>query len=408
MKLALLHDRLREAFFRWGWLTPAALPLTQLGGRGLFNTLVSFYALWGLLSIWKRWDRLDPLVILPYLGLLGVFLLTIPGTVDPVGGLRAWIGFAFQSSALLLTLAALREAPGHADRLLNGMALLGALTLGGLYVLLLYYLLGASGQAFDPVLQLREDNLPFLLPFLLGWLWRHGPLGWRYGAMMGVTALVLAYVVIAEGRAALLGLIVGLAVFGGLTLEWRMRRIAGLVALILAAGVAVNIGPFCKAELDPARPLDAFTAGRTALWRQALANPPARPWLGVGMGQGAYVGDVLRFELGGDIHQVKHLHNFLLDAWYETGLLGLSALIMLISVILIRLARVWRRLPMVDRQRAGVWLAATGALMTAGLLSFSYTSRQLACYLFFCLGSLSGFGRSVKPRAGRDTGPDKR
>ncbi len=408
MQLALLHDRLREAFFRWGWLTPAALPLSQLGGRGLFNTLVSLYALWGLSSLWSRRDRLDPSLVWPYLTLLSVFLLTIPGTVDPVGGLRAWIGFAFQSSALLLTLVALREAPGHADRLLNMMALLGALMLGGLYVLLLYYLLGASGQAFDPVLQLREDNLPFLLPFLLGWLWRRSASRWRYAAMAGVTGLVLAYVVLAEGRAALLGLIVGLVVFGGLTLKWRIRWVAGLAALILALGVAVNIGPFLKAELDPARPLDAFTAGRTALWRQALANPPAQPWLGVGMGNGAHASEVLQFQLGGQTHQVRHLHNFLLDAWYETGWLGLSALIALIGSVLFRLARTWRQLSTEDRQRAGVWLAAAFALMTAGLLSFSYTSRQLSCYLFFCLGGLSDLSRSAKPPTGCDTAPDRR
>ena len=408
MKLAAPCERLREDFFRWGWLTPAVLPLSQLGGRGLFNTLVSLYALWGLSSLWSRRDRLDPSLVLPYLALLGVFLLTIPGSVDPIGGLRAWAGFALQSATVLLTLAALRESPTHADRLLNVMALFGALTLGGLCLLLLYYLLGAAGQPFDPVMQLREDNLPFLLPFLLGWLWRYSSPRWRYGVMTGVTLLVLAYVVIAEGRAALLGLIVGLAVFGGLTLEWRIRRIAGLAALILALGVTVNIGPFRKAELDPEHPLDAFTAGRTALWRQALANPPMQPWLGVGIGNGAHAGDVLRFELGGHAHQVKHLHNFLLDAWYETGLLGLSMLMALIGVILIRLAQVWRQLSPVDRQRAGVWLAAASALLTAGLLSFSYTSRQLACYLFFCLGSLSYFGGSVKHPAESDTDPDKR
>ena len=344
MKVTAQYDRLREAFFRWGWLTPAVLPLTQLGGRGLFNTLVSLYALWGLLSVWSRRDRLDPSVVLPYLALLGVFLLTIPGSVDPVGGLRTWMGFALQSSTLLLTLAALRESPARPDRLLNVMALFGALTLGGLYLLLPYYALGASGQPFNPVMQLREDNLPFLLPFLLGWLWWYSSPRWRYGAMAGVTALVLAYVVLAEGRAALLGLIVGLMVFGGLTLEWRMRRIAGLAALILAVGIAVNIGPFRKAELDPAHPLDAFTAGRTVLWRQAIQHPPERVWLGVGIGNGSHAGEVLRFKIGEGWHEVKHLHNFLLDAWYETGLLGLGALLALIGVVFGRLVRVWRRL----------------------------------------------------------------
>jgi len=407
MKLAPLHDRFCEAFFRWGWLTPAVLPLTQLGGRGLFNTLVYLYALWGLFSVWGRRERLDQPVVLLYLALLGVFLLTIPGSVDPVRGLRTWVGFALQSSVLLLTLAAVQASPTGADRLLNAMALFSALTLGGLYLMLPYYVLGGSNQPFDPAVQLREDNLPFLVLFLLIWLWQHTPHRWRYGAMAGVTFLVLAYVVIAEGRAALLGLIVGLAVFCALTLEWRMRWVAFFAVLVLMAGIAAHTGPFRKAELDPERPLDAFTAGRMALWRQALATPPAQPWLGVGMGSGAHSGEVLRFDLGGHSHQVKHLHNFLLEAWYETGGLGLSVLVALIGAILVRLARVWRRLSMKDRQQAGVWLAAASALMTAGLFSFSYTSRQLACHLFLCLGCLSHFG-GPKPRAGSGIDPSKR
>lgn len=411
MKIAPLPDPFRAAFFRWGWLLSTVLPLTQLGGRGLFNTLMGLYALWGLFSLWSRRDRLDRPIILLYLALLAVFLLTIPGAIDPVGGLRTWLGFLMQSVTLLLIQAALRESPANPDRLLNSMALFGALTLGGLYLLLPYYLLGGSSQPFNPDTQLQEDNLPFLLPFLLAWLWWYGPRRWRYGVMASVTALVLGYVTLAEGRAALLGLIVGLVVFCGLVLEWRLRWTTALAVLVLVAGIAVNIGPFRKAELDPEHPLDAFTAGRTALWRQALEHPPARPWLGVGIGNGAYASEVLRFELGGHSTQVKHLHNFLLDVWYETGVLGAILLVALISTVLIRLIRVWRLLPARDRQRAGVWLAAAAALLTAGMLSFSYTSRQLACYLFVALGALIDLGRpcngeATSPADG-DTNPDK-
>lgn len=86
MKIIPLHDRFHEAFFRWGWLSPAVLPFAQLGGRGLFNTLAGCYAVWGLLSFWSRRDRLDRFMVLLYLALLGAFLLTIPGSADPVGG----------------------------------------------------------------------------------------------------------------------------------------------------------------------------------------------------------------------------------------------------------------------------------------------------------------------------------
>ncbi|MBK8750135.1 MAG: O-antigen ligase family protein [Candidatus Competibacteraceae bacterium] len=405
MKLTPFHYKIQEAFFRQGWLLPAVLPLTQIGGRALFNVVAGSYALWGLLSLWSRRKQLDRMTALLYLLLLSVFLLGIPGAVEPAGALRTWGMFLMQSLTLLLMQAALQESSTQLDRLLNVMALLGGITLAGLYVLLPYYVLGGSGQPFDPSTQLQEDNLPFLLPFMLGWIWRQQPGRWCYGAMIAVIAASLGYVVLAEGRAALLGLCVGLAVFCWTVLGWRLRWIALLMILVLAIGIVANTGPFRKAEMDPEHPLDAFTTGRTILWRQALAHPPARPWLGVGIGNGFRATQVLNFEIDNSQIQVKHLHNFLMDAWYETGLLGLGALLALMGTVLGRLAWVWRRLSAADRQRAGVLLAAALAIMTAGLLSFSYTSRYFACYLFACLGGLS---YCATLPAAADTIPDRR
>jgi hypothetical protein len=396
MKLSTLHNRIQEAFFRQGWLLLAVLPLTQLGGRALFNTIAGFYAGWGLLALWNRCDRLDRLTARLYLALLGVFLLGIPGAIDSQGALRSWGTFFMHSLSVLLVQVALRESPAHIDRLLNAMALFGGISLTGLILLLPYYGLGWSGQPFDPVHQLREDNLPFLLPFVLGWFWHQYPGRWRYGSMVGIALVTLGYIALAQGRAALLGLIVGLATFCWAVLGWRRRWSALLALLVLLMGIIANTTPFHKSNLDPNHPLDAFTSGRTILWRQALEHPPERVWLGVGIGNGSYAGGMLRFDLGGNQIEVKHLHNFLLDAWYETGLLGL---------VFGRQARVWRRLSTGDRQRAGVLLAAALAILTAGLLSFSYTSRYFACYFLACLGGLSHF--ATLP-ATADTGPDRR
>lgn len=405
MKLTAFHHKIQDAFFQQGWLLPAVLPLTQLGGRALFNVVASIYTLWGLLSLRSRWKQLDRTTTRLYLVLLSVFLLGIPGAVEPATALRTWGMFLMHSLILLLMQAALQESPTQLDRLLNAMALFGGITLAGLYGLLPYYGLGGSGQPFDPSTQLREDNLPFLLPFMLGWIWRRGQGRWRYGAMTGVIAASVGYVVLAEGRAALLGLSVGLAVFCWTVLGWRLRWIALPMVVVLALSIVANTGPFRKAEMDPEHPLDAFTTGRTILWRQALAHPPTQPWLGVGIGNGFQAKQVLNFEIGGNRIQVKHLHNFLMDAWYETGLIGLGALLALIGAVLGRLAWAWRRLSAGDRQRAGVMLAAALAIMTAGLLSFSYTSRYFACYLFACLGGLSSF---ATPPAVVDTIPDRR
>ncbi|HRD65097.1 MAG TPA: O-antigen ligase family protein [Candidatus Competibacter sp.] len=392
-KIVILRDHLRDAFFRWGWLVPTVLPLTQLGGRGLFNSAAGLYALWGLSSFWSRRERLDRLTTLLYVLLLGIYLLGIPGSVDLKRGFRLWMEFGLESLSLLLMQMALRESPANPNRFVNAMALFGGLTIGGLYLLLPYHALGWSGQPFDPT-RLRQDSLPLLLPFVLYWFWRQDYGRWRYGAMAGAVVVVLSYIVAAEGRAALFGLVVGLMVFCGTVLGWRLRWIALVGVAVLLAGIAAHTGPFRKAELDPDHPLDAFTAGRTILWRQALQHPPARPWLGVGIGSGIHAEEVLRFKIGDTSVQVKHLHNFLLDAWYETGILGAGLLLALIGVVFGRLARAWRRLPAEDRQRSGVLLAAALAIIAAGLLSFGYTSQNFACFFFVCLGGLVHFGRA--------------
>ncbi|MDG4595190.1 MAG: O-antigen ligase family protein [Candidatus Contendobacter sp.] len=405
MKLATLPNDIQEAFFRNGWLLLAVLPLTQVGGRALFNGVAGLYAVWGLFSLWSRRARLDRTTVLFYLALLGVFLLGIPGAIDPTEALKSWAAFFIHSLSLPLMQVALRESPAHPDRLLNAMALFGGINLVILVLLLPYYGFGWSGQPFDPGSQLREDNLPFLLPLMLIWVWRQGAGRWRHGAMIGIAAVTLGYVALSEGRAALLGLIVGLMVFCWLVLGWRLRWSALLAVLALVAGILANTGPFQKSALDPNRPLDAFTSGRTILWRQALQHPPERAWLGVGIGNGFHAREVLSFEMGGDRIQVKHLHNFLMDAWYETGLLGVGVLVALIGAVFARLGRAWRRLSTEDRQRAGVLLAAALAIITAGLLSFGYTSRYFACYGFACLGGLSYFAMS--PPTAADKSPDR-
>lgn len=135
-------------------------------------------------------------------------------------------------------------------------------------------------------------------------------------------------------------MILALAVFAKLVLAWRWRWIAALATLVLIVAIGIHSGPFRKVDLDPEQPLDAFTAGRTALWRQALEHPPKRLWLGVGLGNGRYATEILHFELGGVHTQVQHLHNFLMDVWYETGILGAGSLLALIGAVFWRLSSV--------------------------------------------------------------------
>ena len=114
------RSALAVSFFKSGWLLVAVLPLTQLGGRALFNITAGIFAVWGLLSLWGHHRNLDRATTLLYLAVLGVFLLGIPGAIDPAGGLRIWAGFLAPSLAVLLVQAALWKSPNALDRLLIG------------------------------------------------------------------------------------------------------------------------------------------------------------------------------------------------------------------------------------------------------------------------------------------------
>jgi len=95
--------------------------------------------------------------------------------------------------------------------------------------------------------------------------------------------------------------------------------------------------------------------------------------------------EVLRI---GDALTVKHLHNFLFDAWFETGVLGLSAFLALIGTVLVHAIRLWPQLDAGHRRIAAAALAGVSALLAAGLFSFSYTSRQFALYLYLLFAVL--------------------
>ena len=94
----------------------------------------------------------------------------------------------------------------------------------------------------------------------------------------------------------------------------------------------------------------------------------------------------------GDV-AVKHLHNFVFDAWFETGLLGLLALFALFAAGYAAIIRAWTRLTTIDRQIAAAAIAASVAILAAGLFSYSYTSRQFALYLYLLFALMLGLAR---------------
>lgn len=138
--------------------------------------------------------------------------------------------------------------------------------------------------------------------------------------------------------------------------------------------------------------MDSFTSERTELWRNALSNPPRNPFFGVGIGNGSREQATLSVTVirkhETKIVRLKHLHNFLLDAWYETGLFGLGALLFWLVEVLRRGLVAWREHKPPYSAHAGVFLAAALGIMSNAMFSYSYTSKQFAGYLFVFFAAL--------------------
>lgn len=398
MKVGTRYQKFQDAFFSWGWLLPALFPASQIGGRALFNVLDYSYALWGLLSCPGRSVGADRGFVVGYLLLLGAFLLSVFGAEEFLVGLRAWGQFVLQSAIGILTLLALRQDPENLGRLRYALGLGGFFMLFWQYVALVYY--WQSG-AFEPQ-QLRDGNLPFLLPFMLAWVATEPRLRpWRGAAFGSIILLAFSYIVLSHGRTSLVAAIIALTGFGILIWRWSWRRTLLFLLVIAVLAAALILGPLRKLPVTDLNLLDLGTisSGRTLIWEQALKNPPEQPWLGVGMGHGSFASEVLTFELAGQQHQVRHLHNLLLDVWYETGLLGVGTLVFFIGYVLMRAVRNWFSLNSQERETLGLFMIAALAILTGTLLDFNYTSRYFSCYFFLCLGVIHFITTQAKSRS---------
>jgi O-antigen ligase len=383
-----LHKRLQTAFFSWGWLTPVVLPIAQVLGRAVFSILIVLYFLWGIISLYGQQQRIER----PLLGLFAVlllaFLMSVPGAEDLARAWHKWLKFLVYSMCFVFALVALQQGQESFDHLYKAFAVGGLGLLAVLY-LHLAYVLWTSAE-FIPTQQLKEDDLPFLIPFLLYGLQR--VVNRKHCIVLGLILLlsVLFYILLSEGRAALLALFVALIFYAVLVARWRLGTILLPIVLLatglIAAVSAVHVAPTVKDKESWIQTLDRISSGRTVLWRQAFEYPPKSIVTGVGMGNGRYAEKALTISEG---QRVAHFHNLFVDAWYETGLLGLMALTTWLVCVLVRAWGDWQKSAAEDRRQIGLLLSSSFAILTAAQLGPSYGSSLVSVYLMMLFAALT-------------------
>jgi O-antigen ligase len=400
-KIAL--ELVRSNFFRWGWLAPVFLPLASVAGRGAFNVVSGVYFLWALVSvslapgmrsaIWQqRW------FLASYGLMLLAWSLSLTQSSDTQTSGYHLLRYLQFSLTGLFTLVALQHTPFPLPRLMRAMAWGSLLLILVLYLQLPYFLLAVE---FVPTEQLYEDDLPWLLPFLLLALSSEARSRWLLACAIIAFAV---YIGLSQGRAALLAMLAALAVFSLLGLNMSKRQLLIIAMAVAALGVVFGqrfLRGVSNLAFDFAT-VNQLTTHRAIIWRQALNSPPENLWLGVGFGNLASRVEVLRIDDLAGIGEVtvKHLHNFILDAWFETGILGLSTFLAMLGVVFARVHRTWSGLDQEHRRIAAAALAGVAALLTAGLLSFSYRSRQFALYLYVLLAVLLALPANAEAAGG--------
>jgi O-antigen ligase len=128
--------------------------------------------------------------------------------------------------------------------------------------------------------------------------------------------------------------------------------------------------------------LNRSSSFRLELWSNAIRHPPENLLLGAGLGNTP--NSLLAVNTATSAN-LRHLHNFVLDTWHETGLLGLTMLMAWLVYLIRATFEAWQHAPVRVRTALGGLLGASAAILTSALLSFSYGSKQFACYLFVLL-----------------------
>lgn len=230
--------------------------------------------------------------------------------------------------------------------------------------------------------------------------------------ILAVSAIVAALCVRALIASGSRGALIGAAVAGvTLFLAWVRRPwrwAGGICALVLTAFAfdVVNVPASLEAQLryfdDPASPfgLDVrnahvtpitfSTIERLAHWQAALRMIEFSPWLGVGLGN--YAAAYPAFRLLPWENALGHAHNYYLNIFAETGIVGLVAYLALWGAIIVATWRVSRR----NRNRllsaaicAGI-LGAWAHLTTHHLFDKLYVANMhllIGAYLGFVLAA---------------------
>ncbi len=278
-----------------------------------------------------------------------------------------------------------------------------ALVLSGLWIALLAVFQGLTGQfTFAPheaalgrahaVYNTANAVGLYLGPIILlvlGVLGRFGEFGaFRVFGVIGV-GLMMAAVLLSRSTGALVGLTTALLVPSACCLvpkDWRkwvarVVRVAGVIGIIVAVWFFFNISQFTPESVDPyVRKSTDTLQFRLCLWEGTRDMLLDRPIFGSGLSGFKELYSQKYFTC--DAEPLEYPHNWVLNFWAETGILGLLGFLGILGWYYEKVRRV-------ERVEKGIKVAFAAAMvywLIHGLVDVPYFKNDLSLEFWVIVG----------------------
>lgn len=349
-------------------------------GRGLANTVYVLYWLTAVVLLVRQRKFELPIVPLAlFVALVAWGTVSASLALDSERSYGKWAQYALLGTSYFISWSLVRNIPNFSfERALKLIGIVGLIAFAHYAV---RFLVLSTSEDFRPEYDVHGLVSAYLAPFVLYFLRR--ALAPKPGFVLSAvySASLALLLVFSNSLTEVLTFAGALAVLAIFLIPNKRQLVLGLGVLGLLFVVLILMFDPAGAVLNEAQGkkgdwfslLSQLSSYRTLLWYQAFAFPPPDLWLGVGPGNvGLYPPVVIT-----ESYKVGHLHNLLLDGWYELGVVGL-VLYLLFYATQAHAVRAGHG--SLKEHRALLYAALTGVFVAA-MLEQSYRSHHAVLFV---------------------------